>query len=340
MPVEPLFPDKYPRGTSTGTVAILCEGDQNSYEADFLEKWASIDLPSGPDVHVWPCGTGSAVRGMADSLGRTVRIAALLDRDFNDESSIIKIKKKWSLDAEMLGWSFLGVSMWGRNEIENYFLDDDVLLPVMTEGFGCSDADVFQAVNQAVKLLVPFQALQYAFHKTRSAWDDSDPQSLIGPSRPQWKPTGLEAVDSKKLEDDLKTRLAKWQKSVSDQDGLREPWKGEAFLSTYVESIQKWSSFTSESMEWRNVWAGKEVLKLVRQQLAVKKAGWWSTDAAKEKPVAWSEMKNNKERAAHDREIENQLRPKLVDRLVSVITLNAAEPRRAEFVELARTLNG
>jgi len=340
MPVDPLFPDKYPRGTSTGTVAILCEGDVNSYEADFLEKWASVALPSGPVVHVWPCGTGSAVRGMADAIGRTVRIAALLDRDFHEESSIAKVKKKWSTDAEKLGWSFLGFRMWGRNEIENYFLDDDVLLPVMTEAFGCSGTDVSQAVNEAVKLLVPFQALQYALHQTRSAWEDSDPQSLIGPSRPQWKSTGLEAVDAKKVEEDLKIRLAKWQSVVSDNDGLREPWKGDAILSTYSTLVQKWSSSTSDSMEWREVWAGKEVLKLVRQQLAAKKAGWWSADEAKANPVAWSEMKNNRARDAHDREIENQLRPKLVNRLVAVITSIASEPRRAEFDELANILKG
>lgn len=340
MAVDPLFPDKYPRGTSTGTVAILCEGDLNSYEADFLEKWAFNALPGRPVVHVWPCGTGTAVRGMADAIGRTVRIAALLDRDFHEDSSIAKMKKNWLADADKLGWSFLGVRMWGRNEIENYFLDDDVLLPVMTDGFDCPDTDVTQAVNEAVRLLVPFQALQCAFHKTRSAWEDSDPRSLIGPSRPQWKPTGLEAVDAKKVEEDLTVRFAKWRSVVIDKDGLREPWKGDAFLSTYKTLVHKWSSYTAASTEWREAWAGKEVLKLVRQQLAAKKAGWWSADGAKANPVAWSKMKNNRERDAHDRFIENELRPKLVDRLVTIITSNAAEPRRAEFDELAEMLKG
>ncbi|MEX1229933.1 MAG: hypothetical protein WEB58_06815 [Planctomycetaceae bacterium] len=343
MPVDPLFPDKYPRGTSTGTVAILCEGDMNSYEADFLEKWASIalPLPNGPVVHVWPCGTGSAVRGMADAIGRTVHIVALLDRDFHEESSIAKVKKKWETDAGKLGWSFLGVCMWGRNEIENYFLDDDVLLPVMTEAFGCDEADVTQAVNVAVKLLVPFQALQYAFHKTRLAWEDSDPaRSLIGPSRPQWMPTGLKAVDANKIEEDLRKRLEKWQVLVSGEDGHREPWKGDEFLSTYQAKVREWSNYSTHSAEWRDAWAGKEVLKLVRQQLAAKKAGWWSADEAKERPVTWSEMKNNRERDAHDRAIENELRPKLVNRLVVVITSNEADPRCEEFNELANLLKG
>jgi len=347
MPVDPLFPDKYPRSTSTGTVAILCEGDVNSYEADFLEKWASIALPSGPVVHVWPCGTGSAVRGMADAIGRTVRIVALLDRDFHDLSSAVGIEKSWARDAEKFGWSFLGVRMWRRNEIENYFLDNDVLLPVMTEAFSCANSDVTHAVDIAVKLLVPFQALQAAFHKTRLAWEDTDPQAILFqavdsklPSyKPKWSASGLQGITGAQLEKDLPARLDKWRSLICDQDGLREPWKGDAFVSLFRELIQKWTGYTSSSAEWREVWAGKEVLKLVRQQLAAKKSGWWSVDAAKAQAVAWHEMKKIAQ-DAHDREIEKELSPKLVNRLVDVITSNAADPRRAEFDELASMLKG
>jgi hypothetical protein len=339
-----LFPDKYPRGTSTGTVAVLCEGDVNSYEADFLEKWAALTLPNGPDVHVWPCGTGSAVRGMADSIGRTVRIVAMLDRDFHDLSSASEIEKKWKTDADKLGWSFLGLRMWRRNEIENYFLDDDVVLPVMTEAFSCANTDVTQAMDEAVKLLVPFQALQAAFHKTRSAWEDSDPQTKLFqavdktlPShKPTWGANGLQGITAAQLGQDLPARIVKWRNHY----GFREPWKGDAFVSLFGELTQRWNEYTSSSPEWREVWAGKEVLKLVRQQLASKKAGWWSTDVPKAQPVVWHAMKNNRERDALDREIEKELRPKLVNRLVTVITSNAADPRRTEFDELATILKG
>ncbi|MGO8748257.1 MAG: hypothetical protein ACLQNE_19955 [Thermoguttaceae bacterium] len=348
MPVDPLFPDKYPRGTSTGTVAILCEGDVNSYEADFLEKWAPIALPNGPVVHVWPCGTGSAVRGMADSIGRTVRIVALLDRDFHDGSSAGGVQKEWKTDADKFGWIFLGVRMWSRNEIENYFLDDDVLLPVMTEAFSCAEMDVTHAVDEAVKLLIPFQALQAAFHNTRSAWESSDPQTVLFqaidpdlPSyKPKWGPHGLQGITAAQLEKDLPARLIKWRSRVCDNDGLLEPWKGDTFLSIFGKLTQKWEGYTASSAEWREVWAGKEILKLVRQQLAAKKAGWWSTDDAKANPVAWSQMNNNRVRDAHDRVIENQLRPKLVNRLVAVITSSAADARSAEFDELANILRG
>lgn len=347
MPVEPLFPDKYPPGTSTGVVALLCEGPVEGYEAEFLREWSTKAPPKGRRVDVWACGTGAGVRGMADSLGRTVKTAVVLDRDFHDEDSSKAVYKEWATDAEKMGWSFLGVRMWNRNEIENYFLEEDVLLPVMTKAFGCADQDVKNAVDSALKLLVPFQALQAAFQKTRDLWSDTDPAVLLQavdktlPSyKPAWTVTGLTGIDPAQLEKDLPARLVKWRSEVCDKGGLREPWKGDAFLAAYAEAVKKWSAFSFVSPEWRTTLAGKEVLKLVRQQLCAAKGGWWSEDKTNRLPVAWSAMKNNRLRDKHDREVENTLRPDFVGRLVELVVTNPTDTRWAEFAELSAILAG
>ncbi|MFA6045915.1 MAG: hypothetical protein WC718_13110 [Phycisphaerales bacterium] len=284
---------------------------------------------------------------MADALGRTVRAVVVLDRDFHDEESVKAVYKEWATDAEKMGWSLLGVRMWNRNEIENYFLEDDVLLPVMTGAFKCTAQDVTNAVDSALRLLVPFQALQAAFQKTRDQWAETDPTTLLQavdkalPSyKPAWTAAGLSGITTAQLEQDLPARLVKWRSLVCDKSGVREPWKGDAFLSAYSESVRKWSAYTSASPEWRNVLAGKEVLKLVRQQLCAVKGGWWSEDKSNPQPVAWSAMKNNRLRDKHDREVENTLRPDFVGRLVELVVANPTDARWEEFAELTAILAG
>jgi hypothetical protein len=334
----PLFSNAYPRG---GQVAILCEGDAVGYEAKLLKQWADTVRPGGRLVDVWPCGTGEALFGMADAIGRTIRFVVLEDRDFRSQMEVDAHCKRKKAERAERDLAILDWRCWRRNEVENYFLDEDVLIPVMAEVFQCSDAEVRSAVEEAVRLLVPFQALQAAFHKTRDAWQGSDPaRVLLGPSRPQWKATGLEPVDPARLEGDLKTRLETWWSRVCGTSGPREPWKGDDIIIDYKQNLGDWEKLHPDSPVWRETWAGKEVLKLVRQQLCTLRAGWWSVDPDKSLPVAWHAMKNNAERDARDRKVEREVLPRLVNSFVGKVTGDSPNPRRAEFDELAQVLAG
>jgi hypothetical protein len=335
---EPEFAHRYPRETSTGVVALLCEGDVNGYEASFLETWAAATLPNTRVAHVWACGTGHSLFGTADAIGRTVRFVVIEDRDFRDLAAALADCQNLKKDRANRGLAILDWRCWRRNEVENYFLDDDILQPVMADAFGCSTADVNDAVDLAVKLLVPFQALQAAIQMTRARWEATDPQCLIGPSRPQWTTRGLAPVDPATIESDLKARLIKWRATLCDNGGLREPWRGDALIDTFKELTTRWATHSSSSAEWREVWAGKEILKYVRQQLCAGRSGWWSCDRVDPRPLHWAAMPNNPSRDAHDRFIEKTLLPKLVNRLVDAVTLSPNEPRWAEFKDLAQVL--
>jgi hypothetical protein len=276
---------------------------------------------------------------VADAIGRTIPFLVLEDRDFRDEREVDERSKRMKKDRSERNLAILEWRCWRRNEIENYFLDDDVILPVFEKEFGCTVDQVKSAVDKAVGSLAPFQALQAAFHKTRGVWEDSDPSSLLAPSRPSWNANGLEPVDATKLRNDVEARLDKWRAKVVKHGDVLEPWKGETFLAEFDQRIADWANLTSDSPNWREVWAGKEVLKLVRQQLCAGNAGWWSVDPEKPSPVAWHAMKNNRERDAHDREIERALLPALVNRFVDIVTTDQEDLRRAEFDEMAAILS-
>lgn len=335
VPNEPLFPNAYPRG---GKVAILCEGDVVGYEAKLLKQWADSVSPGGRLVDVWPCGTSEALFGVADAIGRTVRCVVIEDRDFRDSSEADEACTKIKKDRAERNLAILDWRCWRRNEVENYFLDDDVLLPVMTGAFGCTDAEARDAVANAIRLLVPFQAMHAAFHKVRFLWDEADPAMLLGPTRPRWRPDGLEPVDISQVEKNLQERLVRWQTSVYKDGALREPWKGDAFLTEFRRLVAKWGTPDVGSAVWREVWAGKEVLKLVRQQLCTLRPGWWSADPAKAQSVVWHAMKNNRVRDAHDREVERALLPNLVGRFCQLILAPGTDARNAEFDELAQVV--
>jgi hypothetical protein len=49
-----------------------------------------------------------------------------------------------------------------------------------------------------------------------------------------------------------------------------EPFLGDKLLGEFDEYLKKWDAGTLEEDDWRCDWAGKEILKLIRQQLAAK----------------------------------------------------------------------
>lgn len=327
-PIPPLNRNAYPRA---GDVALLCEGDLIGYEASLLKKWLDFVRPADRLVDVWPCGTSESIFGIADAIGRTVPLLVLEDRDFRTTQETETYCKERKRDRSDRGLSILDWLCWRRNEIENYFLDEDVIVPVMQKAFGCTEEQVKTALGTAIELLIPFQALQYAYFETRKKWEKTDPSSYLLPQcRPQWGENGLEAIDIAKLESEIRKKLEAWRKSLSINADI---------LVKFNELIEMWRNSPQASIPWRADWAGKEILKFVRQQLCALSAGWWSVDKTKPVPVDWKKMKNNRARNAYDREIERKLSPDLVNHFVDVLkALRPEDPRRNEFDALTAAL--
>ena len=93
MRPKPLFPDACPFSCD---VLVLCEGDAVGYETQLLKLWADAEDLEGAFVQVMPGGTSEALYGMADSVGRTVPIIVIEDRDFRtpDEARADSNSKK------------------------------------------------------------------------------------------------------------------------------------------------------------------------------------------------------------------------------------------------------
>src|SRR5260370_38574248 len=72
------YSSRYPR---QGKFAILCEGDIAGYETDLLERWFALQA-AHVFVDVWPCGTKTAIFGIADALGRAIPFFVIEDRDY------------------------------------------------------------------------------------------------------------------------------------------------------------------------------------------------------------------------------------------------------------------
>lgn len=272
MPMQPpQYPDLYPRGTSTGTIAILCEGDVNGYEAALLEQWADSEHPHGFRVDVWPCGTGDALGGMADAIGRSVLIVVLEDRDFRTMDKARADCAKKCVEREARKIAIRGWTSWSRNEIENYFLDHEVLHPCMTEAFGCSSDDVDEALDNAVKSLVVFQSVKAAAGAASDDWVALDDSRYPGGGKPKWKPEGLVVPDAAAVRRDLEGKLKGLSKKVLKDGGkVKEPFAGERLLAEFDKRLIEWQHVDLETGPWKTDWAGKEILKLVRQQLAAR----------------------------------------------------------------------
>jgi len=190
MPNAPLFPENYP---GPGRFAILCEGDVTGYEAAILGRWLRERVPTVETVDVRPCGTGEALFGMADAIGRIVRLIVVEDRDFRSaerakKECAVKCAEREERNLAMCGWI-----AWSRNEIENYFLDDEVLFPAMREAFECSDEDTKAARDEAINVLRVFQVVKAAASDADGAWAELEKARRPGGGKPKWTAAGLEA---------------------------------------------------------------------------------------------------------------------------------------------------
>ena len=267
MPNAPLFPENY---SGSGKFAILCEGDLTGYEAAILGRWLRERVPTTETVDVRPCGAGEALIGMADAIGRSVRVIVVEDRDFRSADRAKNECARKCAEREDRGLAMRGWVAWTRNEIENYFLDDEVLVPAMREAFECSDADTKAARDEAIKALYVFQVVQAAASDADVAWAELAKARRLGGGKPKWSAAGLEAPQAATIRTNLERHIKGAQRKVYKNNAYQEPLLGKALLDAFDARLRVWSADPLPDAVWKQEWAGKEVLKLVRQQLASK----------------------------------------------------------------------
>ena len=336
VPNTPLSPDNY---IGAEKFALLCEGDRTGYEAALLREWRDAEVPNEKKFDIWPCGTSDGLFAMADAIGRTVRIVAVEDRDFRDVNQAEADCKVKFADRERRNIAMRGWMAWQRNEVENYLLDQSVLNPAMIFVYRCTNADVLTALDQAITLLYPFQALQGALADVRRGWDATDPSMLHVASRPVWTASGLQPVDPALVESTLVKTCGDWRDKFIASGKAKEPFLGQQVVDSYKARLATCAAITRVSPAWLTDWAGKEILKLVRQQLASKFEGPGREPNRRIPPVQWHTLKNSAERNALDREIERAIQPTLVKELWNHAKNNSNAPIRADLTRLQMLLD-
>lgn len=319
MPNDPLYPSSYP---GPGRFVLLCEGDMVGYEAAILGRWLRERTPSGETVDVRPCGTGEALLGVADAIGRTVRLVIIEDRDFRTPEQAAADCEQKRIEREERHLALRGWLVWSRNEIENFFLDEEVLFPAMRVVFECSDQDVNAALSKAVDCLRVFQSLQAAIADADAAWRELLKGRCFGGGKPKWTSMGIVAPPI----DEIRKRIQDHIKGLSKQGSVaREPFLGSGLQDAFDMRSNAWSAELPEST-WKCDWAGKEVLKLVRQLLAsqfsppvqsrqgrIAPVDWFQIGEEIQEPDRKAKAKLQEQaRDALDRDIERAIQPVLI----------------------------
>lgn len=313
------YPDLYPR---SGHVALLCEGDLAGYETTVLRKWIDARLASRPLVDIWPCGTSQALFGLSDAIGRSRPLLVIEDRDFRSSAQAEKEcrgiqKNRRGRAVKVVEWR-----CWERNEIENYLLDEPVLLPVMSEWFACAEDEVRDAVSQVIDGLAVFQAAEYALYHALKEWSRSDPTSLLRNDlrhRPGFSDTDRRpfSADGDAVYANLKRNISQWRQRVVADGEVKEPFSGELLLTRFQEKRDAWSPMSYDDPAWRIEWSGKEVLQGLRMVLTARK-GWPDVDTGHRQPLLWEGLSRSR-RDEQDRPLEKEMQPDLVDRAVEYL---------------------
>jgi hypothetical protein len=287
MTISPRYLSRYPR---QGKVAILCEGDLAGYEADLLEKWFARQTPP-LFIDVWPCGTKTAIFGMADAVGRAIPFSVIEDRDYrsleqarNDCDASLKDRK--DRGAHVRSWR-----TWNRHEIENYFIEPEVVTPVLARWFGASEADVVARMEQVITLSAVDQAAQYALSNLRSSLPDA--QKTVGglpraDARPQWsdKTRTIVAPARELVEQKLTEVVQASSKRFTEKSQKVDP---AIILGSFRIQADIWSKVKLSDQAWRCDWAGKEILLSVCRWLAGE-FGWPTENGGARQSVIWSRL--------------------------------------------------
>lgn len=310
---------------------LLCEGSHGAHESAIFGRWADRAFADPRRrVKVLPCGTASALFGMADAYGRVNRVLVLEDRDFRsergaaDECAAREINRR-KRHARLIGWRALR-----RNEIENYLLEPDCLHPVLTEVFGCQVADIEAALDEVLPSLVPYQVGQAVLYRARQRWEETDPTPLLPnntKSRPEWRdPQSLSSPDPALLRQKLLDNAKPLAGYGLDVDALAQD---------FDETSAAWAGMTQKRPEWQSDWAGKEVLSHLLMLLAARFGLPDATGGGTRHRLNFSALNNTKRGALCRERLEPILHPRLNQ---SFLRLLQAAPKSSpiahEFGEL------
>jgi hypothetical protein len=263
------------------------------------------------------------------------------DRDFRtqDEASSDcdnSRKDRERRDVRVLAWR-----AWRRNEIENYLLEPEVMLPVMVDAFGCTRQDVQNGLSEIIPTLVVYQATQYVLYRTRRSWNKSDPSRIL-PSNVAYRPTwnddtcSASAPNRDAVRVSLPVNVEKWRGYFVSQGDSQEVIQGRDLMSDFDAKCQEWQNVNWDDPAWRIDWSGKEILHWLRIWLTAQ-YGWYNPDSGGRDKLKWGAL-NRTQREARDREIEAALRPMLVAQFVKHLTELSEGEIYNEWLEIEKTL--
>lgn len=314
------YREAYPKA---GDVALLCEGDLIGYEASILRRWADQRLGTNPLVDIWPCGTAGSIFGISDAIGRARPIMVIEDRDFrtqqegsNDCHDSKKSRER--RQVRVLSWR-----AWQRNEIENYFLEPNVMLPVMADAFSCTGEDVQNVLSEIIPALSVYQATQYALYRLRRSWGKSDPSPILPSNvepRPIWNDGTCKACPPNRasVRADLQANVKKWQDYFVSKGDKQEGLQGKELIGDFDAKCDEWENVNWENPTWRIDWSGKEILEWLRIGLT-SRYGWRDPNSGQRTKMKWEGLSRPR-REGQDRQVEAALRPMLVRQFLTHLT--------------------
>jgi hypothetical protein len=324
-------------------VALLCEGDLVGYEVSILRQWIDARVGTNPLVDYWPCGTANSIYGMSDAVGRSRPLLVIEDRDYRtvaeaESDSSEKRKDRERRDVRILGWQ-----AWRRSEIENYFLDSEVLLPVMSEAFGCTSEEVKTATVELLPTLVAFQSFQFVFYRVRRAWNKSDPSPLLPNNlqiRPIWSDVSKTVVPPAfdVAVGQLQTNLKQWSGKMSDACDASAENKIPEFIKLLNDTKTNWGTPKWEDDFWRYDWAGKDVLQWLRIILTAR-FGWPDAASKQRQKLSWEGL-NRLEWNTQDRPIEATLKPMLVRQFLQTLAAQESSDLGKEWHGIVEQIQG
>ena len=314
------YPSRYPR---SGQKAILCEGDLAGYEVDMLESWTAA-FPDVGLVDVWPCGTKTAIFGMADAIGRAIPVFVIEDRDHRSHDVAVKDCRRSKKDRTGRSVKIGGWTTWNRSEIENYLVEPVVLVPTFSEVFDTTEEEVSQRLQEILKDTACDQSLQFALSEFRATFPNGE-KEVGGVSRqdgrPRWGEHGLILPKPEKVATLLREVLLAANARLAPE---RQP-NPEKFVERFDQRLEKWKSMKIEDEEWRIDWAGKEILGWLRIRMSAE-FGWPEGKNPDSRiPIKWESLTKS-DYGEMDRRIEYTLQERLVKRFLKSLRTTGVLP--------------
>ena len=164
---------------------------------------------------------------------------------------------------------------WVRNEIENYLIEPEVIVPVIAEYFQTNDQLFVQnRLESVVACLRVDQAAQFALYQFWQGFRHSTPlkSRYIGglpkrTARPCWSADKREMIapETAIVKNALEKVLTEKADLHHRDSKLIDCGK---FLDQFDQKCREWNTVTVASRDWRIEWAGKDILLCLSRWLA------------------------------------------------------------------------